>query len=190
MFKTSIPAGQLWPGQVSQEIGPPPDDSTGKIESIQAVLDYWEDGSIRTSVRLEVEPGELEELRNGAALWVSFLGAPIRPFQVQVLRLAPKPVQLDVLQPTPTMTQEQSSEIMKLLEARGIQHLKDTLETGAVEKGLSTDLVERMLTDPQTASTAVIAVQAGIIETLRLVRELRGTPQAGTAGNAGTGGPQ
>ncbi|GAB3156363.1 hypothetical protein GCM10027258_62680 [Amycolatopsis stemonae] len=87
MKPTKIPdhAAALWPNGQRVTIGPPPDDTTGQIAAVEAVLWRSEVGGMPVrSIRCEFEPGELADLARGGHVWLSIYGGIFPPFAVQV----------------------------------------------------------------------------------------------------------
>jgi hypothetical protein len=175
---TNINDRKLWPGQMIVDVMAPA--GRDDIESAQAVQDVWEDGSIRYSFRCLVTPEEALAIGNGtAAVWVSQLGG-VMPFMLTVSDLPPKPEPLELYaqaQNLPPVSMTQANELQRIIETKAIARVSDAIKLAGIEKGAGVDLVERMLTDPTNASLIVQAVQAGITETLAVMRQLSALPK-------------
>ena len=177
---TETPDGQLWPGQVKLSIGAPP--GRDDIGDAPAVIDFWYDGSLRSTVRLELDRSEIEDLSQGAAVWISFLGAPIRPFMGYVGKLPPRckvPAEIEA-GANPRIPMEAADNLRDQIETRALVALTETMEASAKERGLAPDLVERMLTQGSTATLATSAVRAGAAAALEMIGELRRAYAAGS----------
>ena len=82
MQPISIPDHLVRPGSVRQVAKPADDARLAHVEDCQALVSRDQrTGLARVEVRLELEPGELEELQAGGHVWVTFLGG-ILPFSV------------------------------------------------------------------------------------------------------------
>lgn len=84
MRPTPIPDAEVWDGGVRRVIAAPNGDlNDPDIGPVEAIIDATEMGR-RYSVRLTLEPGELDALRGGGVVWLTVLGAQIQPFAVSV----------------------------------------------------------------------------------------------------------
>lgn len=85
-----IDESDVWPGGVRRVIGPPDDDPTGPIRPVEVVVDSvegpaWYPEVPRFNVRVQLEEGDLERLRQQGCFWLSLLGTQLQPFQVSHL---------------------------------------------------------------------------------------------------------
>ncbi|GAA2327476.1 hypothetical protein [Dactylosporangium salmoneum] len=86
MRPTPIPDREIWPGAHRVTFGPPEGDDSGKIETVETLVDQGPDtGFTRVSVRCELEPGDVEELLAGGTVWVTFYGGGLMPFSLDVM---------------------------------------------------------------------------------------------------------
>lgn len=85
MIPTPIPDDEIWFGAERKVFGPP-GDITGDIRAVEGLIDRTSDGTLRISMRLVPEPGELERLAIGEPMWLSFLGNHLHPFNVSAVQ--------------------------------------------------------------------------------------------------------
>jgi hypothetical protein len=76
MRPTPIPQAEVWPGAVRARFGPP--EGMPEVATVEALVE----GRV-ASVRLELEPGDLDKLAAGGVVWLSFVGQMV-PWSVQV----------------------------------------------------------------------------------------------------------
>lgn len=91
MRPAPIPDNEILPGSTRIVIGPPTGhDLTGAIRPAE-VLHYPSEstGLPVLSARCVLEPGDLETLAAGGAVWVSFYGGQLLPFDVDVRPAGP-----------------------------------------------------------------------------------------------------
>lgn len=92
MRVTPIADEKLWEGAERIVLGPPAgEDPTGPVRAVEAAVDYIalsEDASHplpRFNLRVQLEDGDLEALRENPELWVSFICYQMPPMQVGLL---------------------------------------------------------------------------------------------------------
>lgn len=83
MRPTPIPDAEIWDGARRVVIGPPGNDLNSKVASVEVLLDQSSIGP-RISARCVLEDDDLESLNAGGTVWVSFYGAQLMPFSVDV----------------------------------------------------------------------------------------------------------
>jgi hypothetical protein len=86
MRPASIPDTEIWPGSQRVVFGPPAGhDVTGDIRPVE-VLRWFSDtaGVPVLSARCVPDAGDLDRLAAGGAVWVSFYGGQLVPFDVDV----------------------------------------------------------------------------------------------------------
>jgi hypothetical protein len=81
MQPTGIPDHLIRDGAVRQTVGAPDDPRYADVEDCEALVERGPNDLAQVRVRLELEPGDLEDLTAGGHLWVTFLGG-ILPFHV------------------------------------------------------------------------------------------------------------
>lgn len=81
MLPTRIPDHLVKPGSVRQVATAPDDPRYAHVEDCEALVERGADDLAQVRVRLELEPGELEDLQAGGHVWVTFVGG-ILPFNV------------------------------------------------------------------------------------------------------------
>jgi hypothetical protein len=80
---TRIPTSEVWKGARVVTFGAP-EGMEDKVAAVQAVEDRsGSTGVRRASVRLELEPGDLDKLAAGGHVWISFYGGML-PWSVDV----------------------------------------------------------------------------------------------------------
>lgn len=85
MIPTTIPDALVKPGTVRKVIAAPNGDLTDdNIRPVEAIVSRDEATDLAAiSVRLELEPGEIERLTAGQPVWLTMLGG-LAPFYVEV----------------------------------------------------------------------------------------------------------
>jgi len=86
MRPAPIPDDEILPGSERIVIGPPPGhDLTGDIRAAEVCARVSESLGVPVlSARCILEPGDLEALQAGGAVWVHFYGGQLVPFDVDV----------------------------------------------------------------------------------------------------------
>lgn len=86
MRPAPIPDDEILPGGERVVFGPPPGhDLTGEIRAVEMCVRHVEALNTRViSARCVLEPGDLEALQAGGAVWVHFYGGQLLPFDVDV----------------------------------------------------------------------------------------------------------
>lgn len=87
MRPAPIPNEAIWEGAQRLVISPPDGDMTRTdIAPVEVLIDVAPDTGIpRISARCVLEDGDLAKLSAGGAVWVSFYGAQLMPFSVDVV---------------------------------------------------------------------------------------------------------
>lgn len=87
MRPAPIPDGEILPGTRRVVYGPPAGyDFTGQIRPAEVCLGQSEStGMAVLSARCVLDPGDLEALAAGGAVWVHFYGGQLVPFDVDVV---------------------------------------------------------------------------------------------------------
>lgn len=87
MRPAPIPDDAIWEGARRMVIAPPDGDLTSThIAPVEVLLDVAQDSRMpRISARCVLEPGDLDKLRDGGTVWVSFYGTQLMPFSVDVV---------------------------------------------------------------------------------------------------------
>jgi hypothetical protein len=84
MRATPIPDAEIWEGATRRVIAPPDGDLTNPdIAPVEVLIDRVKTG-LCMSARCELEGDDLEKLRAGGVVWVSFYGTQLVPFSVDV----------------------------------------------------------------------------------------------------------
>lgn len=87
MRPAPIPDDQILPGGERLVFGPPPGhEVTGDIRAAEMCVRRVEElgGVPVISARCILEPGDLEALQAGGAVWVHFYGGQLLPFDVDI----------------------------------------------------------------------------------------------------------
>jgi hypothetical protein len=82
-----IPNDEILPGSQRIVVGPPRGhELTGNIRAAEVCMRHVEElgGVPVLSARCVLEPGDLEALQAGGAVWVHFYGGQLLPFDVEV----------------------------------------------------------------------------------------------------------
>jgi hypothetical protein len=92
MRPTPIPDHEIWEGATRKVILPPDGDMTNPdIAPVEALVDRSPSlGSVRLSVRCELEDDDLHQLQAGGTVWITFWGGMV-PWSTSVLPPAPCP---------------------------------------------------------------------------------------------------
>lgn len=87
MRPAPIPDEAIWEGARRMVIAPPGGDLTSTdIAPVEVLIDQSQDTGIpRISARCVLEDGDLAKLSAGGTIWVSFYGAQLMPFSVDVV---------------------------------------------------------------------------------------------------------
>jgi hypothetical protein len=87
MRPAPIPDAEILPGTRRIVFGPPPGhDLTGDIRAAEVCMGRSESTGLPVlSARCVLEPGDLEALAAGGAVWVHFYGGQLVPFDVDVV---------------------------------------------------------------------------------------------------------
>lgn len=83
MRPSPIPDTEVWDGGRRIVIGPPGNDLDSDIAAVEVIVDQSAIGP-RMTARCIVEPGDLDALCAGGAVWVSFYGGQLQPFSIDV----------------------------------------------------------------------------------------------------------
>lgn len=84
MRPAPIPDGEIWDGARRLVIGPPGNDLDSGVAAVEVLVDRASIGP-RISARCVLEPGDLDALTAGGTVWISFYGAQLMPFSVDVM---------------------------------------------------------------------------------------------------------
>lgn len=92
MRPAPIPDAEILPGSRRIVVGPPPGhDLTGDIRAAEVCVHTSEALGVPVlSARCVLEPGDLEALQAGGAVWVHFYGGQMLPFDVDVIGPTPE----------------------------------------------------------------------------------------------------
>lgn len=83
MRPSPIPDAEVFDGGERIVIGGPDGDLTGDIRPVEAVV-TMEDGIAAFSMRVALEPGDLEKLQRHGVFWLTCLGRQLQPFSLFV----------------------------------------------------------------------------------------------------------
>jgi hypothetical protein len=108
-----IPDSEIWPGSQRVVFGPPSGhDVTGDIRPVEVLRWFSDTADVPVlSARCVPDAGDLERLAAGGAVWVSFYGGQLLPFDVDVV--APG----ETVPPRPP-TEEEQRRLMAVIAAR------------------------------------------------------------------------
>jgi hypothetical protein len=80
---TPIPDAEVFEGGKRMVIAGPDGDLTGDIRPVEAILSAFE-GVPAFSLRIALEPGDLERLQSHGVFWLTVAGRQLQPFSLHV----------------------------------------------------------------------------------------------------------
>lgn len=78
---TPVPIEEIWEGHHRLVISAPDGDLTGDIRPVEALRD---DDETTFSMKIALEPGDLEALTEHGHFWLTIMGRQLQPFSLRL----------------------------------------------------------------------------------------------------------